>query len=314
MRDTPIVGRTGPPGREAANVVLRRVWANRLTFSVREWGTPDGPPVVCVPGTGLAAALFAGVEARLAGRWHGFSIDRRGQGLSDKPPSGYDFQDFAGDLAAIVKALDIQDAVALGHSAGATDVLLAATADPGRWRGIVAMEPTIQDPRTPPSAPPDQAEWREIHERTRRRRAGFPSFEDAFERYRQAPVYSRADPEALRIYLQHAFKTATDGSVLLRCTPEIEAQMNAHISLAMNHRHWPPEGGASPFAALLRLRTPTLLVSTGQSGEVYPRMVQVAAKVIPHSIREHYPDAGHLLPLDHPDIVAGLAERMIGAG
>ncbi len=288
----------------------RRVEANGLTFAVREWGTPGAPMVVCVPGTGLSSALFAGVEARMASRWHGFSIDRRGTGLSDKPATGYDFHDFAGDLIALTEALDVHDALGMGHSAGGSDVLLAAGTEPGRWRALMAMEPTLQDPRTPPSEPPDPAEWQEAYERTLRRRSSFPSFEAAFQRYRQAPVYSRANPEVLREYLGHAFETHVDGSVTIRCQPEHEGQMNAFISLVMKGRHRPPVGRPDTFAPLLNIQTPTLLVSTGQSGEQYPRMVRLGLDILDRAAHEHFEDAGHLLPLDHPDIVAALAERM----
>ncbi|MGE0571906.1 MAG: alpha/beta fold hydrolase [Dehalococcoidia bacterium] len=289
---------------------LRRVRANGLTFAVREWGTPGAPMVVCVPGTGLSSALFAGVEARLAGRWHGFSIDRRGTGLSDKPATGYDFHDFAGDLVALAEALDIHDALALGHSAGGSDVLLAAGSDATRWRALIAMEPTLQDPRSPPSAPYDPAEWQEAYERTLRRKSSFPSFEAAFDRYRQAPVYSHANSDVLREYLGHAFETHEDGSVTLRCLPEHEGQMNAFIGLVMKGRHRPSAGQPDTFAPLLNVRMPTLLVSTGQSGEQYPRMVKLALEFLNHAEHEHFEDAGHLLPLDHPDTVAALAERM----
>lgn len=300
--------------RAHPEVMLRRVRANGLEFSVREWGRRGAPMVVCMPGTGLSAALFAGVEARLSSRWHGFSIDRRGTGLSDKPETGYDFQDFAGDLVALADALGVRDSLALGHSAGGSDVLLAAGIDPRPWRAIIAIEPTLQDPRRRPAAPYDPAEWEETYERTLRRRAVFPSLEAAFERYRQAPIYARAEPQALRDYLQHAFETRGDGSASLRCQPRYEGQMNAFISLVMQGQHRLPGRTSDTFEPLLGLALPTLLVSTGQSGEQYRRMVQLGLEVIPHARHEHYEDAGHLLPLDHPDIVAALAERMRETG
>lgn len=48
--------------------------------------------------------------------------DRRGFGRSSQPASGYDYDTFADDLAAVVDALDIRDALFVGHSMGGGEV------------------------------------------------------------------------------------------------------------------------------------------------------------------------------------------------
>jgi pimeloyl-ACP methyl ester carboxylesterase len=44
--------------------------------------------------------------------------DRRGQGRSDQPWKGNDMDTYADDLAALVQALDLRDAIHVGHSTG----------------------------------------------------------------------------------------------------------------------------------------------------------------------------------------------------
>jgi non-heme chloroperoxidase len=48
--------------------------------------------------------------------------DRRGHGRSSQPWQGNDMDTYADDLAALVKALDLKDAVHIGHSTGGGEV------------------------------------------------------------------------------------------------------------------------------------------------------------------------------------------------
>jgi non-heme chloroperoxidase len=48
--------------------------------------------------------------------------DRRGFGRSSQPGRGYDYDTFADDLAALVVALDLHDAIFVGHSMGGGEV------------------------------------------------------------------------------------------------------------------------------------------------------------------------------------------------
>lgn len=55
------------------------------------------------------------------------AYDRRGHGRSDQPPGGYDMDTFADDLAAVMQALDLRDAVLVGHSMGGGEVVRYVT-------------------------------------------------------------------------------------------------------------------------------------------------------------------------------------------
>jgi pimeloyl-ACP methyl ester carboxylesterase len=50
------------------------------------------------------------------------TYDRRGFGQSSQPGVGYDYDTFAGDLNALLEALDLRDAVLVGHSMGSGEV------------------------------------------------------------------------------------------------------------------------------------------------------------------------------------------------
>jgi non-heme chloroperoxidase len=86
-----------------------------------DWGT--GQPVVFSHGWPLSAGAFEDQMFFLAG--HGYRCiahDRRGHGRSSQPWTGNDMDTYADDLAELVKALNLKDAIHVGHSTGGGEV------------------------------------------------------------------------------------------------------------------------------------------------------------------------------------------------
>jgi non-heme chloroperoxidase len=87
----------------------------------KDWGS--GQPVVFSHGWPLSADAFEDQMFFLAARgYRCIAHDRRGHGRSSQPWSGNDLDTYADDLAALVSALDLKDAVHVGHSTGGGEV------------------------------------------------------------------------------------------------------------------------------------------------------------------------------------------------
>jgi len=197
----------------------------RLTLA--RWGEHGSlkPPALLLHGTGFVAEVWDDIAGELASDYTVYALDRRGHGDSHKPAADrYHFLDFAEDVCTVIETLGLSNIYGIGHSAGATDLLLAAKLNPTRFARLFVIEPTVMDPhatRTDGNGLSDSAIG--SVQRALRRQAEFDSEDAAFLRYRAAPAFAKWTESSLRAYIRHGFAPQEDGRVRLRCTPEIES-------------------------------------------------------------------------------------------
>ena len=87
----------------------------------KDWG--KGQPIVFSHGWPLSADAWEDQMIFLAARgYRCIAHDRRGHGRSDQPWGGNDLNTYADDLADLVAALDLRDAIHVGHSTGGGEV------------------------------------------------------------------------------------------------------------------------------------------------------------------------------------------------
>ncbi len=100
----------------------------------KDWGPRDGQPLVFHHGWPLSADDWD--AQMLFFLQHGYRViahDRRGHGRSDQTAGGHEMDTYAADVAALTDALDLRDAVHIGHSTGGGEVTrYVARAKPGR--------------------------------------------------------------------------------------------------------------------------------------------------------------------------------------
>jgi non-heme chloroperoxidase len=107
-----------------------------------EWGA--GRAVVFANAFGMPGDMWSYQRDDLADAgFRCITYDRRGHGRSDRPASGYDMDTLADDLASLIQGMDLTDAVLVGHSMGAAEVVRYLTRHgTARVSGIVLSAPT----------------------------------------------------------------------------------------------------------------------------------------------------------------------------
>ena len=273
-------------------------------IALARWGDERSgkPPALLLHGTGFVAEVWTEVAEVLAADYTVYSVDRRGHGLSHKPPGeSYHFADFADDLCMVIDRLDLHGITGIGHSAGATDLLLTAKLMPERFARLFVMEPTVMDPRAMRGGGLSDQSTAAV-QGVLRRRAEFESADDAFRRYRMAAAFVPWSETALRAYIRHGFETLTDGRVRLRCTPEIESALLLPIFQAME-QIYSGDARGNPFSWLSEITCPVRIATTEQSWPIYREMAARAAALIPHGSEISFAGVGHSVVQEAPEMV-----------
>jgi len=259
-------------------------------IAMLQWGQSGNPAALLVHGTGFVADVWDEVARDLASTYTVYALDRRGHGASHKP-GAYHFLDYADDICRIVDALDLRDVYGIGHSAGATDLLLATRMRPGCFTRLFVMEPTVMDPRAArPGGLNDESLSRV--QGALRRRAEFDSADAVFARYRVAPAFADWTETSLWAYVRHGFTPLGDGRVRLCCTPEIEAAILHPIYEAMQQVYVGDIRG-NPFASLGEIVCPVMVTTAERSGPIYKEMASRAMSLIPHARALAFEGVGH---------------------
>jgi pimeloyl-ACP methyl ester carboxylesterase len=285
-----------------------RIWVEQDggRIAVARWGDAlsGKPPALLVHGTGFVAEVWDEIARELSSRYNVYGIDRRGHGASHKPSADrYHFLDFASDVCSVVETLTLKNVFGVGHSAGATDLLLAARLMPARFSRLFVMEPTIMDPRTARADGAGLSDTGAAYvQGTLRRQPDFDSATAAFTRYRAAPAFATWSEDALWSYVRHGFETQPDGRVRLLCRPDIEAAMLGPIFEAMEQVYAGDERG-NPFASLAGIDCPVRVATAENSWAIYKEMAARAVALIPAASQWTFDGVGHCVAQEAPQLL-----------
>jgi pimeloyl-ACP methyl ester carboxylesterase len=283
------------------DVARRRVaLATGVELALLDWGGEGLPLALLHHANGFCAGVWGLVAAKLRARYRVIALDARGHGDSSKPagPDAYRWERFPEDLVALaehlVRGLGVgRVALGLGHSFGGTALLGAASQRIELFERLVLV-----DPVTPPAPGSDAERVRRPHTNAlaagaRRRAHVFASREDARSRWGRRSLFAACDPRALDLYAAHGLRERSDGRVELKCPGEVEAAIFESASIDV-------------FAWAKGVRAPTLFLWAKRGN--FPRATyeKLAASMPDGRVEEV--DAGHLVPLERPDLVVDAVE------
>ncbi|HVH37072.1 MAG TPA: alpha/beta hydrolase [Sphingomicrobium sp.] len=108
----------------------------------KDWGPRDAQPIVFHHGWPLSADDWDAQMLFFLGKgYRVIAHDRRGHGRSAQTDGGNDMDHYAADVADLTAALDLKNAVHVGHSTGGGEVTrYAAQAEPGRVAKAVLLD------------------------------------------------------------------------------------------------------------------------------------------------------------------------------
>ena len=108
----------------------------------KDWGPRNAQPIVFHHGWPLSADDWDNQMMFFLGQgYRVIAHDRRGHGRSSQTDDGNDMDTYAEDVAALVRTLDLRNAVHVGHSTGGGEVTrYVARAEPGRVAKAVLID------------------------------------------------------------------------------------------------------------------------------------------------------------------------------
>ncbi|QEG01785.1 Non-heme chloroperoxidase [Stieleria maiorica] len=93
--------------------------ADGANIFYKDWGNPSDQPIVFHHGWPLSSDDWdSQMLFFLSKGYRVIAHDRRGHGRSSQVSDGHDMDHYAADVSAVVKHLDLRDAVHIGHSTG----------------------------------------------------------------------------------------------------------------------------------------------------------------------------------------------------
>ncbi|MGD9934176.1 MAG: alpha/beta fold hydrolase [Dehalococcoidia bacterium] len=262
-----------------------------------DWGG-SGRPVLFLHATGFSRGCWRPMASELAERCRPILVDLRGHGGSTALDRPYVWAQLADDVGGLISGQGWKDVVLVGHSVGGATAVEVAGRLGAPVSALVLAEPVLMErPRTEttleavtPTSP--------LVERTRQRRAVWPTQEEAKAYLRGRPPYSLWAEPVRESWLETAF-LPKEGEWVLSCPPFVEASI------------FELTGGSRAMDYLPELACPTWLIrATGSLG-----MRTTCAPSVAGSIRNCdefvVPGSGHFLPLQYPEFVVSLVNMAL---
>ncbi|MDQ5826723.1 MAG: alpha/beta hydrolase [Chloroflexota bacterium] len=238
----------------------------------------EGPPLVLVHGTTSDHSTWELVLPELQKHFTVYAMDRRGRGESgDGGGSAYDIEREFEDVIAVIDSIDGTVGL-LGHSYGAICALEGALRN-SRVRGLVLYEGTFPVPEGTELYPPEILDSIRSSLKAGDREGALTTF------YRGIAMISPEEIEMLR--------SLPVWQAPVALAPTIPHEMRAFESYVSNF---------DP-ARLANLRTPTLLLLSGDSPALERAAAEVLDAALPDSRIVVIPNQAHLAHRTAPELV-----------
>lgn len=252
----------------------------------KDWGSRDAQPIVFHHGWPLSADDWDNQMLFFLDK--GFRViahDRRGHGRSDQTDTGNDMDTYAADVAELAEALDLKNAIHIGHSTGGGEAIrYVARSRPGRVAKAVligAVPPIMLATAAYPGGLP-MAVFDGFRDALRRNRAQF------FLDVPSGPFYgfNREGADVSEGLIRNWWRQGMAGGA--------KAQYDCITAFS-----------ETDFTEDLKAVSLPVLLLHGDDDQVVPidASARQAIKLLPNGTLKTYPGLSHGLFATHPDLV-----------
>lgn len=267
--------------------------------TLRGWCTPPtGKPLLHVlHGNGFCGRVYEPMLQALAADFDLWLCDLPGHGDSEAMAHFPGWNTFAQAALACARTATTRygdvPRLALGHSLGGvlTTLMLGEPQQP--FRRAVLLDPVLFSTPMLLAMRVGLARLNPLAKASRKRRRQWPSREAAAKALHGRGTYKGWTDGALQAFVTHALRDEADGSVTLKCAPELEATIFASGPRGL----WP---------AVQRVTVPTL-IAYGRDTMPFVQAGAQRAQASNTAITAQAVDGGHCFMQQHPAAAAALA-------
>jgi pimeloyl-ACP methyl ester carboxylesterase len=258
----------------------------------------NGPLLHFAHANGYPPLAYRPLLENLARSYHVLAMKMRPLWADANYADLQDWRPFASDLVQFLRERSPGSWIGVGHSVGGNATLRAALHHPDLFRAVVLIDPVIFPPwASPPwkllTALGLDYRLHPLARRTLRRRRIFESQAEMFANYRSKAVFNRMDDQALQAYVESMARETPEGKVELVFSPEWEARIYV-TAIQADLEIWRELSTLKPPLWILRgAETDTFLEQTARRFQ----------RALPSAVLQTIPEAGHLLPLEMPEVV-----------
>ena len=253
----------------------------------------EGPPLIFLHATGFQPWLWHPLARDLADDYQIIAPSLCDHRETDPDEGGLNWMTLAEDTVRLCTGLRLDRPFLVGHSMGATVLLIANALCELPAAGMILIEPILLPPEFYRGAM--RVDEHPLAAKAIKRTNFWRDRDDAMAYLHSRTLFQGWTEEMLELYILHGMTGGGDnGGLRLACSPQREA------ALFMGGRQF------DPWPLLPRVSCPVLIVEGEKSDSKGFIDVDRIQSLIPNSRRRTVKGAGHLVPMERPREVTSI--------
>ncbi len=252
----------------------------------------EGPPLLFLHATGFQPWLWHPLARELADSYRIIAPSFCDHRVTDPEEGGLNWATLAEDTVRLCNMLRLERPFLVGHSMGATVLMIANALHGLPAAGMVLIEPILLPSEFYQG--PMRVDEHPFAARAIKRTNYWIDQTDALNYLRSRALFQGWNEEMLELYVRYGMTGRKDGGLQLACSPQREA------ALFMGGKQF------DPWPLLPKISCPVLIVEGEKSENRGIIDLDRIQSLIPDCKRRTVNDAGHLLPMERPREVTRL--------